>query len=238
MATQTVDPLTEQTQSAIVIRDLCHAFGTGETQLRVLHHLNLTIRRGEVVILMGPSGSGKTTLLTLLGCLRSIQQGSVQLLGQELAEADEGRLRTMRRRLGFIFQAHNLHAALTAEQNVRMGLEVHGQQALVHWEQTCQTMLELVGLKDRSGYLPAKLSGGQKQRVAVARALVGNPEVVFADEPTAALDAHTGKQVIELLRKLADARQTTSVIVTHDHRIADFADRIVTMEDGRIVTAS
>lgn len=225
----------QSTTNVIQVRGLCHAFGAGETQLQVLHDLDLDIRRGEIIILMGPSGSGKTTLLTLIGCLRSVQQGSVQLLGQELYQADEALLRAMRRQLGFIFQAHNLHQSLTALQNVRMGLEVHGRQALVDWETTCQRVLELLGLGDRADHLPAKLSGGQKQRVAVARALVGNPEVLFADEPTAALDAKSGHQVIELLRQLADVRKTTSIIVTHDHRIIDFADRVIRMEEGKIV---
>ena len=225
-------------EAAISVRGLSHVYGSGETQLKVLHDLHLEVRRGEVVILMGPSGSGKTTLLTLMGCLRTVQEGSVELLGQELYGADEQLLREMRRRLGFIFQAHNLHGSLTALQNVRMGLEVHGKPALRRWEEACRSVLELVGLGDRLDHLPHKLSGGQKQRVAVARALVGNPQVVFADEPTAALDAHTGQRVIELLRRLADSRQTTSVIVTHDHRIVEFADRIIEMEEGKIVRDS
>ncbi|MGE0607744.1 MAG: ATP-binding cassette domain-containing protein [Pirellulales bacterium] len=219
----------------IVARGLSHSFGMGATRVRVLHQLDLTIRRGEVVMLMGPSGSGKTTLLTLVGCLRAIQSGSVKLLGQELHGASNVTLMHMRRRLGFIFQAHNLHESLTAMQNVRTGLQVHGPQAVRNGQAACQRMLQLVGLGDRLHYTPDKLSGGQKQRVAVARALVGNPQVVFADEPTAALDKDTGHNVVELLRKLADERGTSALIVTHDHRVLDVADRIVEMEDGRIM---
>lgn len=223
-----------ETTTTIRTDGLNHSFGTGSTQVRVLHEVQLDIRRGEVVILMGPSGSGKTTLLTLVGCLRSVQTGSVQLLGNELHGASEALLRKMRRQLGFIFQMHNLHDSLTAIQNVRMGLQVHGNGALKNWRKSCERVLELVELDDRMNFFPDKLSGGQKQRVAVARALVGNPQVVFADEPTAALDKETGHTVVEILRRLADQRGTTVFMVTHDHRILDFADRIIQMEDGRI----
>ena len=220
---------------AILCNGLSHWFGTGEARRQVLHDLRLEIRRGEFVILMGPSGSGKTTLLTLIGCLRSVQRGSVRLLGAELAGGRETLLTSMRRRLGFIFQAHNLHNALTARQNVRMGLEVHGRGDDAKWRAACDHLLDLVGLGDRLNYPPAKLSGGQKQRVAVARALVGGPEVIFADEPTAALDGETGRHVVGLLRRLAKQRGVTIFMVTHDHRVLDFADRIIHMEDGRVV---
>ncbi len=221
--------------AAIATRGLSHTFGTGTVRVKVLHEIDLSIGRGEVVILMGPSGSGKTTLLTLVGCLRAVQSGSAKLLGQELAGAEEQTLMRMRRRIGFIFQAHNLHDSLSATDNVRMGLEVHGPRAMRRWRPAAERALELVGLEDRLNFLPEKLSGGQKQRVAVARALVGNPEVVFADEPTAALDAESGRRVVEILRALADERGTTVFIVSHDHRILDFADRIIQMEEGRIV---
>ncbi len=226
---------TAMLESAIVTNGLCHYFGSGEARFKALTDVNVEVKRGEVVILMGPSGSGKTTLLTLVGCLRSVQEGSAVLLGQELLNADEHQLMHMRRRLGFIFQAHNLHNSLSAIQNVRMGLEVHGRRSMKNWKAACQRVLQLVGLSDRIDYPPANLSGGQKQRVAIARALVGNPEIVFADEPTAALDKVTGRQVTEILRRLADERSTTVFMVTHDHRVLDFADRIIKMEDGRIV---
>ncbi len=203
--------------------------------MRVLHNVDLNIKRGEVVILMGPSGSGKTTVLTLVGCLRSVQEGSVKLLGTELNGASDETLMRMRHRIGFIFQAHNLHKSLTATQNVQMGLQIHGRQANRNWREACRHMLELVGLGDRVDFMPDQLSGGQKQRVAVARSLVGNPEVVFADEPTAALDKESGHRVVSLLRRLADERQTTIFMVTHDHRVLDYADRIIKMEDGRVV---
>ncbi|MEN0109688.1 MAG: ATP-binding cassette domain-containing protein [Planctomycetota bacterium] len=222
-------------EPAIVARGVRHAFGSGSARVEVLHGVDLSIRRGEVVVLMGPSGSGKTTLLTLVGCLRGLQAGSVRLLGQELHEADDRLLTRMRRRLGFIFQAHNLHNSLTAIQNVRMGLEPHGPRALRDWRSSCGRALELVGLDDRKDFLPEKLSGGQKQRVAVARALVGNPQMVLADEPTAALDRESGADVVGLLRRLADRRGVGVLIVTHDHRVLPMADRVVQMEDGRVV---
>ena len=219
----------------VVVSHLDHWFGEGEARKQALHDVNLAIGRGELVILMGPSGSGKTTLLTLVGCLREVQAGSVRLLGAELNGASEDLLVESRRRLGFIFQAHHLHESLTAIQNVRMGLEMHGPQAMANWREACAHILRMLGLGDRLDYLPAHLSGGQKQRVAIARALVGNPEVVFADEPTAALDKASGHEVVALLKRLARARGTTVLMVTHDNRILDMADRIVTMEEGRIV---
>jgi putative ABC transport system ATP-binding protein len=219
----------------IAVRGLSHWFGEGEARKQVLYDVGLTIRQGELVILMGASDSGKTTLLTLIGCLRRVQDGSVKLFGEELNGASEDLLVRSRRRLGFIFQAHNLHESLTAMQNVRMGLEVHGPAAMARWEQAAAHMLTLLGLGDRLDYLPGNLSGGQKQRVAVARALIGNPDIIFADEPTAALDKDSGQEVVSLLRRLGQDRGTTTLMVTHDTRILDMADRIVTMEDGRIV---
>jgi putative ABC transport system ATP-binding protein len=187
------------------------------------------------VVLKGASGSGKTTLLTLLACLREIQGGSVDVLGNRLDGARAKRLVEVRRRLGFIFQSHNLHPALTAMQNVRMGLELHGRQAMGHWQQAASHMLTSLGLGERLDYLPAKLSGGQKQRVAIARALVGNPEIVFADEPTAALDAESGRRVVDILKELGRRRGTTSLVVTHDPRVLDCADRVITLDGGRII---
>lgn len=223
------------TENVVEAEGLNHWFGTGEVRKQALFDVNLTLKRGSFTVLMGPSGSGKTTVLTLIGCLRAVQDGSVRLLGQELNGATDARLVQLRRRLGFIFQAHNLHESLTAAQNVIMGLQVHpgvpdnaAQKAAVH-------ALGLVGLSDRTDYLPGNLSGGQKQRVAVARALVGNPALVLADEPTAALDKDSAAEVVDLLKRLGAARGTTTLLVTHDNRILDRADRILTLEDGRIV---
>jgi putative ABC transport system ATP-binding protein len=219
----------------IVVRGLDHAFGEGEARKQVLFGIDLTVERGSLVVLMGPSGSGKTTLLTLMGCLRHVQTGSIQVLGTELAGADEPTLEALRRRLGFIFQAHNLHESLTARQNVLMALQVHGRGELELQRVAAEHLLRLLGLEGRIDYLPGKLSGGQKQRVAVARALVANPELVFADEPTAALDKVSGLRVVQLLRDLGRARGTTTVMVTHDPRILELADRIVEFQDGALV---
>jgi putative ABC transport system ATP-binding protein len=220
----------------IAAQGLNHWFGAGEARKQALFDIDLTVERGSLTVLVGPSGSGKTTLLTLLGCLRDVQEGSVQLLGHELHGANGALLTALRRRLGFVFQAHNLHNSLTARQNVVMGLQVHGALPADQTERAASHVLQLVGLGDRLDYLPANLSGGQKQRVAVARALVGNPDVIFADEPTAALDRESGANVVALIKRLGRERGTTTVMVTHDNRILDQADRIVTLEDGRIVS--
>ena len=220
----------------IIARGLNHWFGAGDARKQAIFDVDLTVERGSLTILMGPSGSGKTTLLTLMGCLREVQEGTVTLLGAELNGVRPEQAVLLRRRLGFIFQAHNLHESLTATQNVLMGLQVHGRGDPVQQRRAAHHLLGVLGLDERLDYLPANLSGGQKQRVAVARALVSNPEVVFADEPTAALDKDSGHRVVELLKALGRERGTTTVMVTHDNRILDMADRIVTLEDGRIVS--
>lgn len=219
----------------IAVHGLNHWFGTGEARKQAIFDVSLTVARGSLTILMGPSGSGKTTVLTLMGCLREVQGGSVRLLGAELNGAGVAVQEEMRRRLGFIFQAHNLHESLTARQNVLMGLQVHGRGDPTRHAAAAEHLLTLLGLGHRIDYLPGSLSGGQKQRVAVARALVANPEVIFADEPTAALDQESGRLVVQMLKQLGAERGTTTVMVTHDNRILELADRIVTLEDGRIV---
>lgn len=228
--------MTDASGPPIVMKGVNYWFGKGDARIQVLCDCALTVERGSLVILSGPSGSGKTTLLTLMGCLRAMQEGSVQLLGRELNGATVPVQVELRRNLGFIFQAHNLHESLTARQNTLIGLQVQGRggdsvkpnAAAVH-------MLNLVGLSDRVDHLPEQLSGGQKQRVAIARALVSNPAIVFADEPTAALDKVSGLQVVEMLKSLGQLRGTTTVMVTHDNRILELADRIILMEDGRII---
>jgi putative ABC transport system ATP-binding protein len=218
--------------SPIVVSALDHFFGEGEARKQVLFGVDLNVAPGSMTVLVGPSGSGKTTLLTLMGCLRDVQAGSVRLLGTELRGAGRDLQIAMRRRLGFVFQAHNLHDSLTARQNVLMGLQMHGRGDPARHVRASEHLLTLLGLAERMDYLPANLSGGQKQRVAIARALVSSPEVVFADEPTAALDKASGLSVVRLLKELGRARGTTTVMVTHDPRILDLADRIVSMEDG------
>lgn len=220
----------------IDVRGLNHFFGNGEARKQALFDIDLSVALGSLTVLMGPSGSGKTTLLTLIGCLREVQAGSATILGHELHGSDEATLVGLRRRLGFIFQAHNLHESLTAAQNVLMGLQVHGRVNEAKAQRAARHILDSLGLADRSDYLPGNLSGGQKQRVAVARALVSNPEIVLADEPTAALDKASGHRVVEILKALGRTRGTTTVMVTHDPRILEMADRIITLQDGRIVS--
>lgn len=218
----------------IAIRNLNHAFGTGALHKPILIDINLEIYPGEIVILTGPSGSGKTTLLTLIGALRAAQAGSLQVLGQELLGASDKQLVRIRSQIGFIFQAHNLLACLTAQQNVRMALRLH--QHIPMAERTAQSIaaLQAVGLGERIHYYPDSLSGGQKQRVAIARALVTHPKLVLADEPTAALDSKSGRDVVNIMQRLAKEQHSAILLVTHDHRILDAADRIIHMEDGRL----
>ena len=225
-------------QPVIDIKNLNHYFGKGELRKQVLFDINLEINRGEIVLMTGPSGSGKTTLLTLVSGLRSPQSGSCKILGKELCGASSAELVQARRNNGYIFQAHNLHHSLTAAQNVQMGLEVHGEYSQAQMRARSVAMLEEVGLADRIDYYPDSLSGGQKQRVAIARALVSHPAIVLADEPTAALDSKSGRDVVNLMQKLAREQGSTILLVTHDNRILDVADRIVHLEDGKLVNDS
>jgi putative ABC transport system ATP-binding protein len=222
---------------AISIRGVNYHFGSGEAQSQVLFDNRLDIGRGEVVIMTGPSGSGKTTLLTLIGGLRTAQSGSILVHGRELVSAKRGALVAHRRQIGFIFQHHNLFSSLSAAENVRMATALNPTGRTVD-RRRAGTILERLGLGDRSAYHPGRLSGGQRQRVAIARALVNRPPLVLADEPTAALDAASGTTVMELLRELADGpERSTVLIVTHDQRLLDHADRIVSMVGGRIVSS-
>lgn len=222
-------------QTIISVKNLNHYFGQGSLQKQVLFDINLDINAGEIVIMTGPSGSGKTTLLTLLGGLRSAQEGSLIILDQEIRKATKQQLTKLRKNIGYIFQAHNLMTFLTAKQNVRMSLELHEKYLNQDMNAIAVSMLETVGLGHRAEYYPENLSGGQKQRVAIARALISNPQIVLADEPTAALDKQSGRDVVELMQKLAKQQDCTILLVTHDNRILDIADRIIYMEDGQLV---
>ncbi|NDJ20118.1 ATP-binding cassette domain-containing protein [Nostoc sp. B(2019)] len=218
----------------ISIKNLDHYFGHGSLRKQVLFNINLEINAGEIIIMTGPSGSGKTTLLTLVGGLRSAQFGSLRVLGQELCSASAEILTQVRRHNGYIFQANNLHGSLTALQNVKMSLELHKYIGLQQIQTRSAQMLEQVGLGNHLHYYPDKLSGGQKQRVAIARALVSHPKIVLADEPTAALDSQSGRDIVNLMQKLAKEQGCTILMVTHDNRILDIADRIVHLEDGKL----
>jgi putative ABC transport system ATP-binding protein len=224
-----------QSNFILEITKLNHYFGTTKLRNQILFDVNLIIRSGEIVIMTGPSGSGKTTLLTLIGALRSVQEGSLKFIGQELFGVSNERLVQVRRQIGYIFQAHNLLDFLTARQNVQMSLEL--QTNISQWEAKIQSeaILDAVKLGNRINYYPSDLSGGQKQRVAIARALVSHPKLVLADEPTAALDSKSGRDVVNLMQELAKEQNCAILIVTHDNRILDIADRIIQMEDGRLI---
>ncbi|MDA0291370.1 MAG: ATP-binding cassette domain-containing protein [Cyanobacteria bacterium] len=218
----------------ISLRDVNHWFGSDENRKHALKDLSLDIYPGQIIICTGPSGSGKTTLLTMLGGLRSCQEGSLKILGEELNGASKKQLALLRLNVGFIFQAHNLMMFLNARKNVRLSLELHEQYYSENMDQIADDMLNKVGLGDRADYFPAKLSGGQRQRVAIARALVSKPKILLGDEPTAALDKESGRAVVKLMQELAKEQQTTIIMVTHDNKILDVADRIIIVEEGRL----
>lgn len=223
-------------EAVVQVRDLCHSYGEGELEKPVLFDVAVEMLPGEIVIVTGPSGSGKTTLLTLIGGLRSVQHGSVRVLNQELNGATPTELARLRYQIGFIFQAHNLVEALTAGQNVQMALQLDPSYSKERMRQRCGEMLSAVGLGDHVDSYPNQLSGGQKQRVAIARALVRPPRMVLADEPTASLDRVSGREIVDLLHKLAKEQGCAILLVTHDNRILDIADRILTLDDGRIAS--
>jgi putative ABC transport system ATP-binding protein len=220
----------------IQIENLNHSFGKGSLQIPVLKDINLQIPAGEITILTGPSGSGKTTLLTLIGALRSMQTGSLKVLDRELLGAKQAQLVATRSNIGYIFQAHNLLKSLTAWENVSMSLKLH--RDIKDRQTRAENILTAVGLGDRTHYYPDNLSGGQKQRVAIARALVSEPQLILADEPTAALDSKSGREVVNLMQTLAKEKNCTILMVTHDNRILDVADRIIHMEDGCLVAGA
>ena len=222
---------------AVQIQGLSHSFGSGGMKREVLKGIDLTIAPGEVVLLTGPSGCGKTTLLTLIGALRTVQAGAVQVLGQRLDGAGRRQRQQLRRRIGMIFQGHNLLRCLTAEQNVQMGSDLLPGLSYRARRDQAREWLRSVGLTDHMSSLPHDLSGGQKQRVAIARALAAHPNLLLADEPTAALDSVTGREIVELLRRLAREQSCAVLMVTHDPRIVDVADRLLQMEDGSLLQA-
>jgi len=211
-------------------------YGRGETAVAALSGATLDIRAGEVTLIEGPSGSGKTTLISILGLLLTPTSGEIWLEGRNVAGLGERQLPPLRaRNFGFVFQGFNLFPALTALENVAMALQMKSTR-VKNAREEARRLLDLVGLGERMHHLPEDLSGGQKQRVAIARALAGNPPILVGDEPTAALDTKTALSVMELLRDLATAHRRAVVVVTHDPRLERFADRVVRVEDGHIVT--
>ena len=220
--------------AAIEVRELTKTYAEGTAAARALDEVNLDVHAGEVSLLMGPSGSGKTTLISIMGCILRPTTGSVKIAGREVTRLSERELPAVRLgHIGFVFQGFNLFPTLTAVENVELALDlkkIRGAEA----KRRARALLEDVGLAEKANAFPADLSGGQKQRVAIARALAGEPQIFLADEPTAALDRTSGRTVMEMLRRLAVEKGRAVVIVTHDSRTLDYADRLVRIEDGRI----
>jgi putative ABC transport system ATP-binding protein len=220
---------------AISVSDLTKTYSSGAAAVRALHGVTLDVDAGEVLMLMGPSGSGKTTLLSIMGCILRPSSGSVRINGREVTNLNERELPRVRLdNIGFIFQGFNLFPTLTAGENVELAVNLRGIRARAARARASELMAQ-VGLSDKYNNYPADLSGGQKQRVAIARALAGDPKIILADEPTAALDWHSGRQVMAMLQGLAHERGRAVVVVSHDSRVLEFGNRIVRIEDGRLV---
>jgi putative ABC transport system ATP-binding protein len=229
--------MTAAAELAVDARDIRKRFGTGALAFDALRGVDFTVARGELVMLVGPSGSGKTTLHTILGGVLTATSGRVDLFGYAITGRKDSELPAIRRALiGFVFQGSNLISALSALDNVRLVLETRGHDR-TRATREAEQLLDRVGLADKRWSLPAEMSGGQQQRVAIARAVAGTPPLVFADEPTAALDAQSGLAATQLLHDVCRERGSTVVVVTHDPRIFHLADRIVNIEDGQIQPA-
>ncbi|HEY6183381.1 MAG TPA: ABC transporter ATP-binding protein [Terriglobales bacterium] len=225
-------------QPAIAVRQLTKTYSEGEARVTALRGVDLDVHAGEIVMLMGPSGSGKTTLLSIMGAILTATSGSVQVSGREVVGLNQKQLPAIRlENIGFVFQGFNLFPTLTAGENVELMLDLKGVRGATAKNRS-QELLEQVGLGEKYKSFPNDLSGGQKQRVAIARALAGDPQIILADEPTAALDSHTGRTVMQLMKDLAHKRDRAVVIVTHDPRVAEFADRTVRIEDGLVANNS
>ena len=220
-------------EAPIALENVSYSYGKGDMRKQILFNISTSIQPGEIIILTGPSGSGKTTLLTMMGALRSAQEGSVRILGQELKAAKYRTQMKVRREIGYIFQSHNLLDCLSISQNVKMALQLAGVSNR-DGKARIKNVLERVGLGEHLHKYPSQLSGGQLQRAGIARALVNRPRIVLADEPTASLDKQSGRDVVELIQELAREDGAAVVLVTHDNRILDVADRILHLEDGHM----
>jgi putative ABC transport system ATP-binding protein len=221
--------------TVVGVEGLNHYYGEGAARNQVLFDNRIEISAGQLVVMTGPSGAGKTTLLTLIGALRSVQEGRIEVLGRDLSRLSRHDLVAVRREIGFVFQMHNLFDALTAYENVKMAMQL-GHEPPAQMRRRGIAILERLGLGHRVDYKPRLLSGGERQRVAIARALVNGPRLVLADEPTAALDRDSARTVIELLKETTVEHNAAVIMVTHDYRIIESADRLVHMVDGRIVS--
>jgi putative ABC transport system ATP-binding protein len=223
------------TEALIDAVDVVKRLGRGAGEVQAVKGVSLSLNGGELVLLMGPSGSGKTTLLSIMGCLMTPTGGSVRLHGRSTAGAGPEDLAKLRRdHIGFVFQSYHLFPTLNAEDNVRLALDVRGQRSR-RARTAARESLAMVGLSHKTKAFPIELSGGEQQRVAIARAIVGNASAILADEPTGALDTENGQAIMTLLAEIAKDRSRGVLVVTHDPRILPFANRIVHIEDGRIV---
>ncbi len=219
---------------AIETANLSKVYGSGNTEVVAMHDATMSVRRGEVVALLGPSGAGKSTFLTAVGLINPPTTGQVWIGGEIVRDGPQAKtnLRAFRRNhIGFVFQRSNLIPFLTACENVQIALEIGGTGASAARRRSLE-LLDYLGVADRESNLPSMLSGGQQQRVATARALANRPNVILADEPTAALDSHRGRQVMELFAKVAHDHGAGVIVVTHDHRALDVFDTTYEMEDG------
>ena len=220
----------------LAARDITKTITTAAGDLHILKGVSMDLRPGELTLLMGPSGSGKTTLLSILGCILTASSGELKIAGEEaVGKSAEGLADIRRRHVGFVFQGYNLCPTLPAMENVMVALDVRGALTTDPVQVSIDS-LKAVGLGHRLNTFPSKLSGGEKQRVAIARSLAGRPSVILADEPTAALDSENGKAVMELLQSVARDPSRAVLAVTHDHRTLPYADRIIRIEDGLIVS--
>jgi putative ABC transport system ATP-binding protein len=227
--------MTDEMPPILEAKEITKTLGSGAAEVKALKGVNFELIPGELTLLMGPSGSGKTTLLSILGCILSPTSGSLRIAGLPTHGLNaEGMANLRRQHVGFVFQAYNLVPTLTAMENVMLALDLRGA-ARADAPDLAAEALAAVKLSHRENASPSKLSGGEKQRVAIARALAGSPSVILADEPTAALDAENGKAVMELLAEVAKDTRRGVLAVTHDHRTLEYADRIIRIEDGRIV---
>lgn len=235
LAGAAIDQAQPASKPLLEARGITKMLGSGENEFQVLKGVDLDLRPGELTLLMGPSGSGKTTLLSILGCILTATGGKLTVAGEQAVGLNaEGLADIRRRHVGFVFQSYNLFPTMTALENVMVALDVRSARVADPYVAAAKA-LDAVGLSHRAHNYPSKLSGGEKQRVAIARSLAGSPSVILADEPTAALDSENGKAVMELLAQVAKDPTRAVLAVTHDHRTLSFADRIIRIEDGRIV---
>ena len=218
----------------IDVRNIRKEFGKKHTKVIAVRDVSMKVEKGEIVLILGPSGSGKTTLLSMIGCIMTPTSGEIYINGEKISDMSEEYLPKIRKkRIGFVFQSFNLLRSLTVRENVEVALNLNGIKGRDAKEKSREILTEL-GLSKRLNFFPVDLSGGEKQRVSIARALVNSPKIILADEPTGNLDSKTGQRIGKILRNLAKKRETTAIVVTHDNRMENIADRILYLEDGMI----